>query len=255
MPRFSANLSTLFTDAPFPARFARAAKAGFTAVEFQSPYNYPPEEIAALLRDHGLTCVMFNMPAGHPGERGIAALAGRERDFQNSVERALEYALATGATGLHAMAGIVTEPRAEHATTYAANLRHATGRLADHGLTLLIEPISNASIAGYFLGRMDQAARICAAVGAPNIGIQMDFYHTHMNEGALAARFREHLAHIRHLQISNAPGRTEPDMGEIDYAGIFKMIDDAGYGGWVGCEYTPRGLTEDGLGWMKTLVA
>lgn len=255
MPRFSANLSTLFIDAPFPARFARAAKAGFSAVEFQSPYDHPAEKVAALLRDNGLTCVMFNMPAGRPGERGIAAVPGRELDFRDAVERAVEYALATGASGLHAMAGVVTGPIGDHAHTYAANLRHAARRLAMHGLTLLIEPISAASIAGYFLTGMSQAAGICAAVDAPNLGIQMDFYHTHMTEGGLAARFLEHGPRIRHIQISNAPGRAEPDAGEIDYARIFKMIDESGYEGWVGCEYTPRGLTEDGLGWMRTLVA
>lgn len=253
MPRFSANLSTLFTDVPFPARFARAAGAGFTAVEWQSAYDYRPAEIAAALHDNGLICVMFNMPAGGPGERGIAALPGRERAFQDTVERAVDYALAVGATGLHAMAGVITGPQEEHARVYVANLRYAARRLAEHGLTLLIEPISNASIAGYFMAGMDQAARVCADVDAPNIGIQMDFYHTHMTEGRLAARFQEHLPRIRHLQISNAPGRTEPDVGEIGYADIFRMIDASAYDGWVGCEYTPRGRTEDGLGWMKML--
>lgn len=252
MPRFAANLSTLFTDVPFPARFARAAAAGFTAVEFQFPYDHDARALARLLAAHGLICVMFNMPPGEPGEKGLAALPGRRQAFRESVARALDYAAALDATGLHAMAGIAPASSARHRRTYEENIAFAAERLAAQGRALLIEPISQASIPGYFLSGMDQAAQVCAQVGAATLGIQMDFYHTHMTEGRPALRFQEHAARIRHIQISNAPGRTEPDVGEIDYAPIFKMIDVSGYAGWVGCEYTPRGRTEDGLGWMKT---
>ena len=255
MPRFSANLSTLFTDAPFPARFARAAAAGFTAVEFQFPYEHDARTLAGLLKDHGLTCVMFNMPPGKPGEKGLAALPGRRQEFRDSVTRALDYATGLGATGLHAMAGIAPASSAEHRNTYQENLAFAADQLAIQGRTLLIEPISQASIPGYFLSEMHHAALVCADIGAANLGIQMDFYHTHMSEGRPAARFQEHAASIRHVQISNVPGRHEPDAGEIDYAPIFKIIDASGYAGWIGCEYTPRGRTEDSLGWMKTLIA
>ena len=254
MPKFAAKLSTLFTDAPFPARFARAAAAGFAAVEFQLPYDHPREEIAALLRRHDLTCVMFNMPSGKLREKGLAAVPGREREFEDSVLRAVDYARAVGAGGLHAMAGLISGDREQHYETYVRNLRAAAGLLADHGLTLLIEPISHAAVPGYFLPEMHLAAQACADVDAPNLGIQMDFYHTQMQEGRPAQLFLEHAHRIRHIQVSNAPGRHEPGYGEIDYADIFKTIDLAGYTGWVGYEYTPQGRTEQGLNWMTTLT-
>jgi hydroxypyruvate isomerase len=37
----------------------------------------------------------------------------------------------------------------------------------------------------------------------------------------------------------------------VNYPALFQVIDRSGYAGWVGCEYRPRGRTEDGLGWLR----
>ena len=47
MPKFAANLHYLFTEVPFLDRFEAAAEAGFKAVEFQVPYEYPGAELKA----------------------------------------------------------------------------------------------------------------------------------------------------------------------------------------------------------------
>ena len=54
MPRFAANLSTLFTEVSFLDRFAAARKAGFTGVEFLFPYTIPADELAERLQGEGL---------------------------------------------------------------------------------------------------------------------------------------------------------------------------------------------------------
>ena len=51
MPKFAANLSMMFNEVPFPARFAAAAAAGFKGVEFLFPYELPAREVARLLTD------------------------------------------------------------------------------------------------------------------------------------------------------------------------------------------------------------
>ncbi len=73
MPKFAANISMLYNEVPFLERFAAAAIGGFKGVEYVGPYDHPAEEIAALLTKHGLTQVLFNMPAGNwaAGERGF----------------------------------------------------------------------------------------------------------------------------------------------------------------------------------------
>src|SRR6476660_185299 len=138
MPRFAANLTMMFTEWPFLDRFAAAAEAGFEAVEFLFPYEHAPEEIAARLERNGLALANFNMPPGNwaAGERGMAALPGREREFRAGVETALAYARATSAPRIHAMAGLIAPDDAAARQCYAANLKHAAQKLGAAGIDL-----------------------------------------------------------------------------------------------------------------------
>jgi len=255
MPRFAANLTMMFNEVPFPERFQRAADAGFEAVEFLFPYDHTPTEVAGWLAAAGLQNVLFNMPPGDwaKGERGLAALPGREAEFRAGVAKALDYAAALGTKRLHAMAGLVPEGADRDACreTYVANLKHAAEALGRHGLTLVIEPINTRDIPGFFLNTQAEARAVIEAVGAPNLKIQMDFYHAQIVEGDLAMTLRKNLDLVGHTQIAGVPDRHEPDEGEVNYPYLFGLLDELGYDGWVGCEYRPRGKTEDGLGWLK----
>ena len=258
MPKFAANLTLMFNEVPFPQRFAAAARAGFAAVEFLFPYDCASVDVAGWLRENGLDNVLFNLPPGDwtTGERGLAALPGREAEFRAGVAHALEYAQALGTPCLHAMAGVVPAgmERARCRATYVENLRYAADAFAQTGRTLTIEPINTRDMPGYFLNTQAEAHMIREEVGAPNLKVQMDFYHAQIVEGDVAAKFRRWLPHVGHVQIASVPGRHEPDEGELDYRTLFRLVDESDYGGWVGCEYRPRGRTEDGLGWMRTLV-
>lgn len=253
MPRFAANLTMLFGEVPFPARFAAAAAAGFRAVEFLFPYDNPPGDIAGWLRDAGLECALFNLPPGDwaAGERGIAALPGREDEFRRSVETALGYARALGVRRVHAMAGLTDG--ADRAT-YVANLRRAAVALAAEGLELLIEPISPTGIPGYFLNEWAEARAIAAEVAAPNLRLQADLFHLAMLGEDVCGLLRRDSALIGHIQVAGVPERHEPDRADLDCARIFSLLDEIGYQGWVGCEYRPLGRTEDGLGWVMRLT-
>ncbi|HEY5790889.1 MAG TPA: 2-oxo-tetronate isomerase [Gammaproteobacteria bacterium] len=258
MPRFAANLSMLFTEVPFLERFGRAAASGFAAVEYLFPYAFPAAEIAAQLRGHGLEQALFNLPPGDwdAGERGIAALPGREEEFAAGVETALEYAAALDCPRLHAMAGIPAagcDPR-EATAVYVANLRHAAARLAARGRTLLVEPINTRDMPGYFLSRQEQARELIELVGAPNLRLQFDVYHCQVMQGDLTRRLEELLPLIGHVQVADVPERHEPGSGEINYAHLFRTLDRLGYAGWVGCEYRPAGTAEAGLGWREALA-
>ena len=258
MPKFAANLTMMFNEVPFPQRFAAAAKAGFAAVEFLFPYDYPPAEVARWLQEAGLKNALFNMPPGDwaAGERGVASLPGREEEFRAGVARAIEYARALGTPSIHAMAGLLPSgaDRKRHREVFVANLRHAAEALAGEGRTLLVEPINSRDIPGYFLNTQAEAHAIREEVDQPNLKVQMDCYHAQIVEGNLSVTLRKHIAHVGHVQIASVPDRHEPDEGEIDYRHIFRLLDELGYPGWVGCEYRPRGRTEDGLGWLKELA-
>ena len=255
MPKFAANLSMMFNEHDFPNRFAAAAKAGFDAVEFLFPYDYSPAEVAQWHKENNLKNVLFNLPPGDwaAGERGIAALPGREAEFRAGVAKAIDYALALGTPQLHMMAGLVPagSDMAIHRKTYLENMKFAAQALAKHNLTLLLEPINTRDMPGYFLNTQAQAHQLRVESGEPNVKVQMDFYHAQIMEGDLAETFKKYFKDIGHTQIASVPKRNEPDDGEVNYPYLYQLLDEMGYEGYVGCEYRPKGKTEDGLAWFK----
>lgn len=256
MPKFAANLSMMFDEVPFLDRFSAAAAAGFRAVEYLFPYEYPAEEIGKRLREHQLENVLFNLPPGDwaAGQRGIACIPGREGEFRAGVEKALTYAISLGVRRLHAMAGLApakADPEALKAT-YIANLRYAAEKFALHGITLLIEAINTRDMPGFYLNTQAQSYAACTAVNLPNIKMQLDFYHTQIMEGDLETKLRKYALYWGHMQVASVPKRNEPDSGEVNYPYLFRVIDEIGYDGWVGCEYRPAGKTSDGLTWLLT---
>lgn len=255
MPRFAANLSMMYQEHAFLERFGAAARDGFSAVEFLFPYEHPAAEIRARLDEHGLTQALFNGPPGNwqAGERGLASLPGREDEFRRGVATALDYARALGNDRVHLMAGLIRpgEDRALHRATYVRNLEFAAREAAAAGITVVIEPINTRDIPGFFLNRQDEAHAICAEIGASNLKVQMDFYHCQIVEGDLAMKLRKYIAGVGHVQIAGVPERNEPDSGEVNYPYLFRLLDELGYAGWVGCEYRPKNGTSAGLGWLK----
>jgi hydroxypyruvate isomerase len=259
MPKFAANLGFLFSELPFEQRFAAAARNGFKAVELSLPYDHAPNAIAKWLSDHGLQNRGLNLWPGNyaAGERGLTALPGREAEFRAAVARALEYAEATNTPTLHATCGVVPAggDRNAHRAVYVENLRFAAKELAKTGRTLLIEPINNRDMPGYFLNTQAEAHAIREEVAEPNLKIQMDFYHAQIVEGDLLRTFKKYFDHIAHVQIAGVPDRHEPDEGEVNYSYVLRMLDEMGYTGWIGCEYRPRRGTEEGLRWMDSFAS
>jgi hydroxypyruvate isomerase len=251
MPKFAANLSMMFTELPFLDRFAAAAKAGFKGVEFLFPYEFPASELASRLKDNGLSLVLFNLPPGDfaKGERGLAALPGREAEFDAAVARALEYAQALACPRLHVMAGLVHQGASR--ALYVANLRKAARRAAAAGIDIIIEPINTRDIPGYFLNRTSEARAVIYEAGEPNLGLQFDIYHRQVMEGDVATAIREYAPLTRHYQLAGPPDRGEPDWGELNYPYLFRLIDETGFDGWIGCEYKPRHGTLEGLKWIE----
>jgi len=255
MPQFAANLTTMYNEHSFLERFAAAAQDGFAAVEFLFPYNHAAADIRMRLDDAGLSLALFNAPPGDfaAGERGIAALPGREDEFRRSIHLALSYAVVLRAPRVHVMAGVIRDDvdRAAAREVFARNLARAAPLALSAGVTLVIEPINPRDMPGYFLTRQDDAHAICAEVRASNLKVQFDLYHAQIAEGDLAAKLRRYAGQVGHIQIAGVPDRHEPDFGEINYPYLFQLIDQLGYEGWIGCEYRPFAGTSAGLDWAR----
>lgn len=253
MPKFAANLSMMFTEREFLDRFDAAAEAGFAAVEYLFPYEHSPSDIAARLKRNNLTQALFNLPPGDfaAGERGLAALSGRAEEFRTSLDRALEYAAATGVKRLHMMAGLASSSDPRALVAYQGALELAARKLGEAGVDLVIEPINGRNMPGYFLDDFGLAERIIADSGMANVKLQFDIYHRQIMHGDVTMALRRLMPITGHVQIASVPSRNEPDGEELNYPFLFEELDRLGYDGYVGCEYNPRGRTADGLAWFK----
>jgi len=259
MPRFAANISMMYPEHALLDRIGAAARDGFAAVEVQGPYEAGSEDFAHALREARMQLVLMNAPAGDvaAGDRGIAALPGREREFAEAVARALDYARALGAPRVHFQAGRPQAqlPAHEVRQTYLRNLAMACEQLRPHGIEVMIEPINTRDIPGYYLTHSQQAADIIGALKKDNLRLQLDLYHLQIMEGDLLRRLARCYPLVGHVQIAGVPDRHEPDTGEIHYPALFVLLDRLHYPGWVGCEYRPArsgpGATSAGLGWLR----
>jgi len=260
MPTFAANLTTMFNDVEFLDRFERAQAAGFTAVEYLFPYQYASDEIAEKLSGCKLDQVLFNTPPGNwdNGERGLAAIAGREQEFLDGIYTALAYAKTLNCPRIHPMAGLLldTSKETQYRDKYLGNLQAAAEICASDGVDLLIEPINPINMPNYFINDFQMACDIIDELGEPNIKLQFDIFHCQRMYGEVTSWLHTCKKHIAHFQIAGTPDRHEPNIGDLPYKDIFNTITELGLDSLaVGLEYNPQHRSEDGLGWIKTLDA
>lgn len=253
MPRFSANLGFLWTGMSLPDAIHRAHRAGFEAVECHWPYEEDSGAVRAALAETGLPMLGLNTRKGpDAGDFGLSALPGREAEARAAIDEAFAYGAAIGASAVHVMAGrsLGVDGAAE---AFEANLVHACDVAAEHGMTVLIEPLNHRDAPGYFLVGIEKAAAIIERIGRPELKIMFDCYHTQITQGDLLRRFEAHRALIGHVQIAAVPSRAEPDEGEVAYDWLLPRLDALGYDGFVGAEYRPRAGTDEGLGWLARM--
>lgn len=255
MPRFAANLTMLFTELPFLERFAAAANAGFSGVEYLFPYAWPVDQLADQLKTHHLEQVLFNLPPGdwQRGERGIACLPDRVEEFREGVFEALDYARRLDCQRINCLAGLKPDELPDDVAfdTLVDNLRFAADLLAAEGITLTLEAINTkVDMPGFFLDCSAIAVAAIEAAGRDNLRLQYDIYHMQIMEGDLCRSLSRLCPHIGHIQFADNPGRHEPGTGEICFEHLFRHIDSLPYDGWVSAEYHPQTDTASSLGWF-----
>ncbi|MGH7082343.1 MAG: TIM barrel protein, partial [Acetobacteraceae bacterium] len=228
MPKFCANLTMIYNEHPFLERFKAARRDGFAGVEHMFPYAFPKQQVAAALHESGLAQVLRNLPASdwQRGDRGIACQPGRIKEFRKRVGLTAEYATALGCPQLNCRVGIPdagADPARVRATVLE-NLANAAAELKKSRIRLLIEPVNDKDIPGFWLTHAEQAIAVIREVNSDNLFLQYDFYHQSRMDGELAAthlRFKDRIAHV---QIADNPGRHEPGSGEINYPHLFGVL-------------------------------
>jgi hydroxypyruvate isomerase len=255
MPRFSANLSMLFTEAGLIDRFAAAREAGFYAVEVQFPYELSAEAIRRKLDEHGLRLVLFNVPADDllQGGEGLACVPEKQGRFQEALALAVDYAKVLRPAAINVLPGRCLDPSRLDAYlgTFKRNLCLAADAFMPLGIKTVFEAINSLDMPGFIIDTSAKMLAVQDALRRADIYLQYDIYHM-LRMGEDPATFiAEHVDRIGHIQFADCPGRGQPGTGSADLAAIFSAIDRSGYGGWTGAEYKPFGETSASLGWLN----
>lgn len=256
MIKLSANLGLLWRERPLNEAMQAAAWAGFEALELHFPYDQLSAALKTALDDAGLPLLGLNTaPGARDSDFGLGAIPGREEEARAAIDQALTYASTLGARHVHVMAGRAQGSAARHAFIEA--LAYATQQAEGARLIIVIEPLNDRDVPGYFLTDLGLARDLIQAVGVPNLKIMYDCYHRQIMRGDHLGQIKAALSDIAHIQFAGAPDRGEPDAGELDYGWLLPAIQDLGYGGLFGAEYRPRLTgksptpTHDGLAWME----
>lgn len=255
MNRLSAHIGYLYTELPLTERLAAAARDGFTAVEHPEPQAIPAAEMRARLSDLGLVFAQVTSGMGAPGEKGLAALPGREDAFRDGFARALDYAALVGCPFVHPMAGVSEAEPARTQATYRENIAWALDLCSGTGVGVLVEAIT---IPGYAMGTFAEVVAL-QDVFRGRLSLLLDTYHAKelgLDPGAWAA---ENAHRIGHVHIADHPGRHEPGTGTVDFPAFLAALRAAGYAGAIGFEYIPSRETPDTVrflsAWKRLLDA
>lgn len=253
--RFCANLTLLYTEVPFLQRFALAAADGFEAVEIQFPYDVAISDIQVQLQQHGLKCVLINVPAGDlmQGGEGLAAVPGRKGEFSAALVECLAYARALKVECVNVLPGRCLDENKKvfYLDTFYHNLRKTADALAPFGIVTTFEAINTRDMPGFLISTVEQMLTTLKEVNHANVKIQIDIYHMALMRQRLGGLFQDQVDKIGHVQFADIPQRGEPGTGKLDFPTIFKTIESSGYKGWVGAEYKPTQKTSKTLGWMS----
>jgi hydroxypyruvate isomerase len=257
MPKFSANLSLLFTEQPLTDRFQAAANAGFNAIEIQFPYSLEAEQINALLQQYNLKLVLFNVDADTllQGGEGLAAVPEKQLQFQQAVAQAQKYAKVLKPEVINVLPGRCFDKtrKKTYLQTFAKNLRFAADTFADIGVNTVFEAVNTHDMPGFLLNSGKQMLQILDELQHPSLLLQYDIYHMHQMHEDYLTFIEQYHEKIGHIQFADSPGRGEPGSGTINFPALFSLLDDCGYSGWVGAEYNPTDTTLSTLNWFHSL--
>lgn len=255
MNRLSAHIGYLYGDLPLAERPAAAARDGFTAIEHPEPFAVPAREMRARLADLGLTFsqVTSGMGDAAAGEKGLAALAGREAEFRAGFDRALAYALEIDCPFVHPMAGVPKGGVLDAAETYRLNLSWALNRVEGSGVRVLVEAIT---IPGYHMGSLALAADLQDQFQG-RFALLFDTYHAAVLGEDPRRWITQNAGRIGHVHIADHPGRHEPGTGTLAFEPVLTALAAAGYAGAIGFEYIPSAATSASTaflpGWKRLL--
>ncbi len=214
-------------------------KAGFDGVELPliNPSQVNAGEIRRALSDHQLECTFCSViPAGMSA---ISDDAEMRRKTRAHLEECIKVAAEAGSK---LIAGPIYSPvgylpgRRRNADEWSRAVefyQSLGGVLARHGVGLAVEPLNRFET--YFLNTVDDAAALCEEVGDSSVGVLFDTFHANIEEKEIADACRRVGRHLKHVHTCEND-RGTPGTGHVDWPGLFRVLRELRYDGWLTIE-------------------
>ena len=252
----------LFTELPLLARPLAARRHGFDAIELWWPFDSAVpsagevQKLVGAVNDSGVRLIALNFFAGDraAGERGIVCRPERVHEFRDNLAVVAEIGERLGCRAFNALYGNVYagEDPSVARRTAVANLSAAAAVVDAFGGVIVLEALSDPQ--PYPLRTSQDVFDVIDAVREThdrrNLKMLADVYHLSTNGEDIDALFSHRLGDVGHVQIADAPGRHEPGTGTLPIRRYLRLLDEVGYPGWIGLEYTPSARTSDSLRWL-----
>lgn len=257
--KFSVNTMNFFIGLPLIDQLGAIKKSGFEAVEILFPYMYGLDQVKAGLEESGLTVSIIDVLPGDLSQLDFnAAIDPARRDeFKKNAEQALEYATELKTPNVNCLAGMRIKsdelPEEKQLDVYKENLAYICDLFKGTDIQMLVEPVSEGTMADYLVDNLHLAAGIIKELNRDNLALQYDFFHIQLLHGNLVGNMKKYFDMIRYFQIANPPGRNEPGCGEIDFHYVLQVVKESGYDGYVGLEYNPADTEEESFKWINEI--
>jgi hydroxypyruvate isomerase len=242
----------IFRDLPFTERIGATKAAGLDTVEFWGWRNKDLDAVRAACEEHGVRVATFGIETGGP-----LTADGSQDAFLSGVRESIDAAKKLDVSTLLCTTGNEQPGRSREAQrqSVVAKLKAAAPVLEDAGMTAVLEPLNVlVDHAGYYLVTSAEGFQIVDEVGSPSVKLLFDIYHQQITEGNVIRNLTENIGKVGHVHAADNPGRQEPGTGELNYEVIFRKLDEAGYGGYVGLEYRPSKDPAETLRDVKSLA-
>jgi D-psicose/D-tagatose/L-ribulose 3-epimerase len=212
---------------------------GFDGVElFLSPQE--PADIPAvrrMLEANHLECTTCSVlprechlvsPQADVRARGVEFL-------KTCVDRTAELGARLICGPMYAGLGVMTgRRRTADEWNWAIEGLQTVGRHAEtREVTICLEPLNRFET--YFLNTLEDAASLVRGIGAPNVKIHFDTFHSNIEEKHPAEALRSIASDLGHVHISEND-RGIPGSGHVDWQGVLKVLKAIRYNGWMTIE-------------------
>ena len=253
MVSFCADIDRLFTELPFSERCKAAKDSGFSSVEFTFPENIGLGELGDAAAYKGLKVSVVTMPEQ---KAALAFEKKSKRAFLDVLDDLLDKADFLECKKLFIPARKLPPDTFEvQREAFASALHAAAPRVRQAGLKILLGFKNPQEMPDAYPSSTLEVLELLDELNDDKaFAYLFDVYQSQMCEGGLSNTIDSLISLISHIRIAGVPTGEEPDTGEVDYNYLLSLLEIQGYQGHIGCSYTPRSTTAEGLKWMRRYV-